>query len=119
MAELIVSKELISHKQLPITNLRERGAITLYVAPLIVLMALAIGTLVTYEIWWLNQPTLPLDINTATVGQLTALAGVDEPIAKQIIDGRPYERKDELFQKKIIPQATYDKIEDQFVAKLQ
>jgi hypothetical protein len=91
MAEPIVSKELISLKQLPMTNLRERGAITLYLAPLVVLMALAMGTLVTYEAWWVNQPTFPLDINTATVGQLTALAGVDELIAKQIIDGRPYE----------------------------
>jgi hypothetical protein len=51
MAEPIVPKELISLKQLPITDLRERGAITLYLAPLVVLIALAIGTLVTYEIW--------------------------------------------------------------------
>lgn len=120
MAEPIISKELIPG-QLPITNLRERGAITLYLAPLIVLMALAIGALVSIEVWWLNQPTsqptVPLNINTATVGQLTTLAEVDEPIAKQIIEGRPYKRKDELVQKKIIPQAIYDKIKDQIVAK--
>ena len=29
----------------------------------------------------------------------------------------PYKRKDELVQKKIIPQATYDKIKDQILAK--
>jgi hypothetical protein len=33
------------------------------------------------------------------------------------IKHRPYKRKDELVQKKVIPQATYDKIKDQIVAK--
>lgn len=90
---------------------------------MVVLIAVAIAALLGMEVWWFNQSTIPLksdtalDINTATVGELTALSGVDEPTANNIVDGRPYVRKDELVQKKVIPQATYDKIRDQIVAK--
>jgi competence protein ComEA len=59
----------------------------------------------------------PLDINSAKPDELKALPGIGEAYAKKIVEGRPYKRKDELVQKKVVPQATYDKIKDQIVAK--
>ena len=58
-----------------------------------------------------------LDINTATVDQLKALPGISEAYSEQIIKGRPYQRKDELVQKKILPRATYEQIKYKIVAK--
>ena len=58
-----------------------------------------------------------LDINTAPASELETLSGIGEAYSKKIVENRPYKRKDELVKKKIVPQATYDKIKDQIIAK--
>jgi competence protein ComEA len=62
-------------------------------------------------------PKGKIDINSASADDMQQLPGIGEALSKKIVENRPYKRKDELVQKKIIPQATYDKIKDNIIAK--
>jgi competence protein ComEA len=58
-----------------------------------------------------------VDINSATKAQLSALPGIGDKYSDKIIAGRPYANKSQLVSKKIIPEATYNKISGMIIAK--
>ena len=60
-----------------------------------------------------------IDINTASAQELSALKGIGDIRAANIIKNRPYKGKDELVQKNIIPPAVYAGIKDKIIAKQQ
>lgn len=103
---------------------QEEREVTLFGSPIIaILIAVVSAASAGFEVWWINQPppsspsSTLLDINTATVRELTILSGIEQSTAEMIVTERPYNRTDDLVEKNIIPQATYDKIKDQIVAR--
>ena len=58
-----------------------------------------------------------MDINSASAEELDKLPGVGPARAKAIISHRPYNGKDDLAQRKVIPQNVYDQIKDKIIAR--
>lgn len=59
----------------------------------------------------------PLDINSASKGDLTSLPDVSAAQADRVIAGRPYTDSGELVTRHIMPKALYDKISDRIIAR--
>ena len=57
------------------------------------------------------------NINSATAGRLQSLSGIGVLYARKIVEGRPYQRTDELVTKHVVPQYIYDRMKDQIVAR--
>lgn len=58
-----------------------------------------------------------IDINSASKSELEAIKGIGPAYSEAIIKGRPYKRKDELVDKKILPAGVYAKVKDLIIAK--
>jgi DNA uptake protein ComE-like DNA-binding protein len=58
-----------------------------------------------------------IDINSATKDQLDALPGIGAARAEAIIKGRPYNGKDDLLNRGIIPANVYNGIKDRIIAR--
>lgn len=58
-----------------------------------------------------------IDINSASVSELSSLHGVGPVRAAAIVKGRPYHGKDDLVSRDIIPANVYADIKDHVIAK--
>ena len=58
-----------------------------------------------------------ININSGRFDQLKTLVGIGDTYAKRIVEGRPYQRTDELVTKKVIPQIIWDKIKDHILVR--
>jgi competence protein ComEA len=62
-------------------------------------------------------PASQIDINSASRDDLMTLDGIGEVRADAIIRARPFKAKTELVERRLIPEALYDKIADKVVAR--
>jgi competence protein ComEA len=58
-----------------------------------------------------------IDINSASRDDLMTLDGIGEVRADAIIRARPFKAKTDLVERRLIPEALYDKIADKVVAR--
>ena len=62
-------------------------------------------------------PTGPVNLNTASKEQLEALPGIGPKKAQAIIDGRPYQKTEDVMKVKGVKQGTYNKIKDKITVQ--
>lgn len=64
-----------------------------------------------------SAPAGTIDINHASKDDLKQLPGIGDAYANAIIKNRPYKNKTQLKSRNVIPDATYNKIKDNIIAK--
>jgi len=71
-----------------------------------------------------QQPRIPpqpaanlIDLNNASRDELMTLDGIGEVRADAIIRARPFRAKNELVERRLIPEALYEKIGDKVMAR--
>ena len=97
----------------------------LLLVPLIPALALTLsGATATAQFRWVhvnhtkaaNIIITPVDLNNGSKADLTRLPGISEGDAQKIIDGRPYQIRDELVRKKILSAEAYERIKGRVIA---
>lgn len=59
----------------------------------------------------------PLDLNTASKGQLTSLPGISDETAERIANNRPYRTTHDLLDRHLVNREEYDRIADRITVK--
>jgi DNA uptake protein ComE-like DNA-binding protein len=62
-----------------------------------------------------GNESAPININTATLKELTRLKDIGRARANDIIKGRPYSNKDDLVERDILPRYVYDEIKNSII----
>ncbi|HET9651605.1 MAG TPA: ComEA family DNA-binding protein [Usitatibacter sp.] len=65
----------------------------------------------------IREERSPIDINTASREELEKLPGVGPSRARQIVTGRPWRSKNDLVDKRVLPQDVYDEVKDRIVTR--
>ena len=85
---------------------------------LLLLALLAFATSVQAQTRLSPAPAANLvDLNNASRDELMALDGIGEVRADAIIRARPFRAKTELVERRLIPEALYEKIADKVMAR--
>jgi DNA uptake protein ComE-like DNA-binding protein len=66
---------------------------------------------------WKRGKDAPVDLNSASERELTALPGITQRDAVRIVAGRPYREPHELVKRGVVSEAEYSRIQDAVAAK--
>jgi len=66
---------------------------------------------------WENATQKKVDLNAASLDELTELPGIGKREARRIVAARPYHDKHDLVTKKVLTSSAYDKLKDEVEAK--